>query len=115
MIYHYKYDCYNVSQQPAVDEVSNIIFSRSSISVLVVLVISKNNFMIVRFFDPGFSRYCKIVKNLNDSLRNVTKSHDHHHHFAPGMCFLPFLEPSRGSPHAGVSWFLQPSRHLSRS
>ena len=29
------------------------------------------------------------------------------------MCFL-FLEPSRGSPHAGVSWFLQPSRHLSR-
>ena len=33
MIYHY--NCYNVSQQPAVDEVSNIIFSRSSISVLV--------------------------------------------------------------------------------
>ena len=31
------------------------------------------------------------------------------------MCFLLFLEPSRGSPHAGVSWFLQPNRHLSRS
>ena len=31
------------------------------------------------------------------------------------MCFLLFLESSRGSPHAGVSWFLQPSCHLSRS
>ena len=41
--------------------------------------------------------------------------HHHHHHFAPGMCFFLFLEPSRDSPHAGVSWFLQPSRHLSRS
>ena len=37
------------------------------------------------------------------------------YHFAPGMCFLLFLEPSRGSPHVGVSCFLQPSRHLSRS
>ena len=42
---------FNVSQQPAVDEVSNIIFSRSSISMLVVLILSKNNFMIVPFFD----------------------------------------------------------------
>ena len=62
MIYHYNNNCYNVSQQPAVDEVSNIISSRSSISVLVVLVLSKNNFIIVRFFDPGFSRYCKVVE-----------------------------------------------------
>ena len=31
------------------------------------------------------------------------------------MCFLLFLEPSRCSPHAGVSRFLQPSRHLSWS
>ena len=31
------------------------------------------------------------------------------------MCFLLFLEPSRCSLHAGVSRFLQPSRHLSRS
>ena len=61
-MYHYNYNCYNVSQQPAVDEVSNIICSRSSISVLVVLVLSKNNFMIVRCFDPEFSRYCKIVE-----------------------------------------------------
>ena len=41
---------FNVSQQPAVDEVWNIIFPRSSISVLV-LILSKNNFMIVPFFD----------------------------------------------------------------
>ena len=34
---------FNVSQQPAVDEVSNIIFSRSSISILVVLNLRKNN------------------------------------------------------------------------
>ena len=40
MIYHCNNNCYNVSQQPAVDKVSNIIFSRSSISVLVVLVLS---------------------------------------------------------------------------
>ena len=33
-----------------IDEGSNIIFSRSSISVLVVLILSKNNFMIVPFF-----------------------------------------------------------------
>ena len=39
----------------------------------------------------------------------------HHHHFAPGMCFLLFLEHSGGSPHAGVSWFLQLGRHLSQS
>ena len=38
-----------------------------------------------------------------------------HHHFAPGMCFLLFLKPSRCSPYAGVSRFLQPSRHLSQS
>ena len=38
MIYHYNYNCYNVSEQPTVDEVSNIIFSPSSISVLVVLI-----------------------------------------------------------------------------
>ena len=42
---------FNVSQQPAVNEVSNIIFPRSSISMLVVLILSKNNFMIVPFFD----------------------------------------------------------------
>ena len=42
---------FNVSQKSAVDEVSNIIFSRSSISMLVVLILSKNNFMIVPFFD----------------------------------------------------------------
>ena len=43
---------FNVSQQqPAVDEVSNIIFSRSSISMLVVLSLSKNNFMIGPFFE----------------------------------------------------------------
>ena len=29
----------------------------------------------------------------------------HHHHFAPGMCFLLFLEPSRGSLHAGAAGF----------
>ena len=46
---------------------------------------------------------------------NWDLNHHHHHHFAPGMLFLLFVEPSRGSPHAGVSWFLQPSRHLSRS
>ena len=28
-----------------------------------------------------------------------------HHYFVPGMCFLPFLEPSRCFPHAGVSRF----------
>ena len=38
-----------------------------------------------------------------------------HRHFVQKMCFLVFLEPSRCSPRAGVSWFLQPSRHLSRS
>ena len=31
------------------------------------------------------------------------------------MCFLLFLEPSGCSPHAEVSRFLQPTRHLSRS
>ena len=40
MIYCYNYNCYNGSQQPAVDEVSNTTFLRSSISVLVVLVLS---------------------------------------------------------------------------
>ena len=35
MIYYYNNNCYNVGRQPAVDEVSNIIFSQSSISVLV--------------------------------------------------------------------------------
>ena len=39
----------------------------------------------------------------------------HHHHFAPRMCFLLFLVPCRSSSHAGVSWFLLPSCHLSRS
>ena len=39
----------------------------------------------------------------------------HNHHFAPGMCFLVFLDPSRCYPHAGISRFLQPSRHLSQS
>ena len=73
MIYHYNHNCYNVSQQSAADKVSNSIFSRSSISVLVVLILSKNNFMIVPFFDSGFSRYCKIVKSWNDLLQNVTK------------------------------------------
>ena len=38
----------------------------------------------------------------------------HHHHFAPGMCFLLFMKSSRCSPQAGVSRYLQPSRHLSR-
>ena len=51
MIYHYNHNCYNASQQPAVDEVSNIIFSRSSISVLVILILIKNKFKIVPFFD----------------------------------------------------------------
>ena len=51
MIYHYNHNCYNVSQQQAVDEVSNTIFLPSSISVLVVLILSKNNFMIVPCFD----------------------------------------------------------------
>ena len=73
MIHHYSHNCCNVSQQPAVKEVSDIIFSRSSIFVLVALFLSKNNFMIVPFFDSGFSRYCKIVKSWNDSLRNATK------------------------------------------
>ena len=58
--FHYNYNSYNASQQAAGDEVSNIILSQFSISVLVVLILSKNNFMIVPFF--GFSRYCKIVK-----------------------------------------------------
>ena len=52
-----------MSQKPAVDKVSSIIFSRFSISVLVVLIPSKNNFMIVPFFDFGFLRYRKIVKS----------------------------------------------------
>ena len=57
MIYHDNHNCYNVSQQPTVDEISNIIFSFSNISVLVVLILSKNNFMIVPFFHSfGFSR-----------------------------------------------------------
>ena len=52
----------------------------------------------------------------NDWLASfIVRAISHHHHFAPGMCFLLFLEPSRGSPHAGVSWFLQRSCHLSRS
>ena len=42
---------FNVSQKPAVDEVSNIILLRSSISMLVVLILSMNNFIIVPFFD----------------------------------------------------------------
>ena len=41
--------------------------------------------------------------------------YQHHHHFARGMCFLLFLEPSRCSSHARVCQFLQPSRHLSPS
>ena len=49
MIYHYNHKCYNVSQELAVNEVSNIIFSLSSISVLVVLILSKKNFMIAMF------------------------------------------------------------------
>ena len=53
MIDHYNYNCYNVNQQPKVGEVSNIIFVRSSISVLVVLIFNKNNFMIVSFFDSS--------------------------------------------------------------
>ena len=40
---------------------------------------------------------------------------NHHHHFALGLSFILFLEPRRCSKHAWVSWFLQPSRHLSRS
>ena len=83
MIYHHNYNCYNVNQQPAVNEVSNIIFSRSSISVLVVLIFSKNNFMIVPFFDFGFSRYCKIVKSWNDLLQNVAKFHDQTLNYLP--------------------------------
>ena len=39
----------------------------------------------------------------------------HHYHFAPEMRFFLFLEPSRCSPHAEVSRFLQLSRHLSWS
>ena len=62
MIYHYNHNCYTVSQQPAVDEVSNVIFLRSSISVLVVLILSKNNFLVVPFLDFSFSKYLKIVK-----------------------------------------------------
>ena len=42
-----------------------------------------------------------LEQKMNAELLKV----DHHHHFAPGMCFLLFLDPSRGSPHAGVSWF----------
>ena len=76
MIYHYNHNWYNASQQQAVDEVSNIIFSRSNISVLVVQIRSKNNFMIVPFFDSlvfqGTVQYEK-VENWNDSKRNVTK------------------------------------------
>ena len=49
MIYHHNHNCYNASQQQAVDEVSNI-FARFSVSVLVVLVLSKNNFIIDPFF-----------------------------------------------------------------
>ena len=53
-----------MSQQPAVDEVSNVIFLHSSIAALVVLILSKNNFMIVLFFDfLVFQGTAKIVKN----------------------------------------------------
>ena len=58
MIYHYNHNCNNVSQQAAANEVTLL---RSSISVLVVLILSKNNFMIVPFFDSGISEYRKIV------------------------------------------------------
>ena len=51
VIYHYNHNCYQVSQQPTVDEFSNIIFSQFSISVLVALILRKNNFMIAIFFD----------------------------------------------------------------
>ena len=68
-----------VSQKSAVDEVLNIIFLQSSISMLVVLILSKNNFMIVQFFDflvfQSTVKWQKIER-WNDSLRNVTKSHD---------------------------------------
>ena len=57
MIYHNNHNCYIVSQQPEVDEVSNIIFLRPSISELVILNLSKNNFLIATFFDSGFLRY----------------------------------------------------------
>ena len=52
MIYHTKHSCYIVSQQPEIDEVSNIIFSKSSISELVILILSKNNsrFVTSQFF-----------------------------------------------------------------
>ena len=64
MIYYDNHKCSNVSQQSAVDKVSNIIFSRSKISVLVVLFFSKNSFKVVPFFDSfGFSRYCKVVES----------------------------------------------------
>ena len=42
---------FNVSQKSVVDEVLNIIFLQSSISMLVVLILSKNNLMIVPCFD----------------------------------------------------------------
>ena len=51
MIYHDNHNWYNPSQQLAVDEASNIIFSRYCISVLIAQIRSKNNFMIVPFFD----------------------------------------------------------------
>ena len=78
MIYHCNHNCYNVSQQPAVDEISKHDFLAVQHFFLVVLILSKINFMIVPFFDSGFSRYCKIekVESWNDLLRNVTKSHD---------------------------------------
>ena len=62
MIYHCNHNCYNVSQQPAVDEISKHDFLAVQHFFLVVLILSKINFMIVPFFDSGFSRYCKMEK-----------------------------------------------------
>ena len=65
-----------VSKKSAVDEVLNIIFSQSSISMLVVLILSKNNFMIVPFFVllvfESTVKWQK-VERWNDLLRSVTK------------------------------------------
>ena len=63
---------FNVSQKLAVDEVSNIIVSRSSIFTLVVFILSKNNFMIVPFFD--FLVFQGTIK-LNSKKINVGMIH----------------------------------------
>ena len=58
------------------------------------------------------SVYDKITGNCWFAV-SLSRSVDFVRHFDLGMCFLPFVEPSRRSPHGVVSRFLRPNRHLS--